>query len=70
MLDQPASALWGIKILVGLIPGVAMILGAIILQWYPLRGDYLQKVQQQVLDLHARKHAQQLARTSASGSGS
>ncbi|MBN1247477.1 MAG: MFS transporter, partial [Anaerolineae bacterium] len=58
-LDQPANAIWGIKILAGLIPGVAMVLGAIILRWYPLRGEYLQKVQQQVLDLHAQKQAQQ-----------
>jgi GPH family glycoside/pentoside/hexuronide:cation symporter len=37
-LDQPASAILGIKSLVGLIPGIAMILGAIILIWFPLRG--------------------------------
>jgi GPH family glycoside/pentoside/hexuronide:cation symporter len=56
-LDQPASALLGIKSLVGLIPGVAMLLGAIILIWFPLRGDHLARVQAQVLALHARKHA-------------
>ncbi|MCU0519190.1 MAG: MFS transporter [Anaerolineae bacterium] len=59
MLEQPASAIQGIKILAGLIPGAAMILGAIILQWYPLQGAYLQKVQREVLDLHAQKHARQ-----------
>jgi len=58
MLDQPASALFGIRVLVGLIPGAAMILGAIILIWFPLRGKYLAKVQEEVLALHARKHAQ------------
>jgi GPH family glycoside/pentoside/hexuronide:cation symporter len=58
MLDQPASALFGIRVLVGLIPGAAMILGAIILIWFPLRGRYLAKVQEEVLALHARKHAQ------------
>jgi GPH family glycoside/pentoside/hexuronide:cation symporter len=57
-LDQPASAIFGIKSLVGLIPGVAMILGAIILIWFPLRGQYLDEVQAEVLVLHARKHAQ------------
>jgi GPH family glycoside/pentoside/hexuronide:cation symporter len=57
-LDQPASALFGIRSLVGLIPGVAMILGAIILVWFPLRGAYLDRVQAEVLALHARKHAQ------------
>ncbi len=57
-LDQPASAILGIKSLVGLIPGIAMILGAIILIWFPLRGEYLARVQEEVLALHARKTAQ------------
>jgi hypothetical protein len=41
----------------GLIPGIAMLLGAIILVMYPLRGAYLEKVQATVLDLHVEKHA-------------
>lgn len=57
-LDQPAGAIFGIKSLVGLIPGVAMILGAIILIWYPLRGKYLARMQEEVLALHASKRAQ------------
>ena len=57
-LNQPAAAIWGIKALVGLIPGCAMLLGALILVWFPLRGDYLKKVQDDVLALHAQKHAQ------------
>ena len=57
-LNQPASAIFGIKALVGLVPGIAMILGAIILIWFPLRGRYLAEVQEQVLALHAQKHAQ------------
>lgn len=57
LLNQPASAILGIKVFVGLIPGVAMLLGAAILFWYPLRGDYLRKVQEQVLEFHAQKQA-------------
>ncbi|MEJ5310676.1 MAG: MFS transporter [Anaerolineae bacterium] len=57
-LNQPVSALWGIKALVGLIPGCAMLLGALILTRFPLRGDYLRKVQADVLALHAQKRAQ------------
>jgi GPH family glycoside/pentoside/hexuronide:cation symporter len=57
-LDQPGSAIFGIKILVGLIPGVAMLLGALILNWYPLKGQHLQEVQAEVLKMHARKQAQ------------
>ncbi|MGD8398205.1 MAG: MFS transporter [Anaerolineae bacterium] len=56
-LDQPASALFGIRTLVGLIPGVALLLGALILVWYPLRGEYLGQVKAQVLALHETKHA-------------
>ncbi len=54
-LDQPASALMGIKLFTGVIPGVACLLGALILIWYPLRGQHLQKVQEQVLVLHQEK---------------
>jgi len=56
-LDQPASALFGIKALVGLIPGVAMLLGALILTAFPLRGAYLQRVKEEMLTLHAEKRA-------------
>jgi len=57
-LNQPENAIFGIKALIGLIPGVALILGAILLFWYPLRGSYLDQVKKEVLALHADKHAQ------------
>lgn len=57
MLDQPASAILGIKVIGGLIPGVAMLIGAAILIFYPLRGKYLEEIQAKVLELHAEKHA-------------
>ncbi len=57
-LDQPSSALFGIKTIAGLVPGVAMLLGAAILIWYPLRGRRLEELQQRVLELHAAKQAQ------------
>jgi GPH family glycoside/pentoside/hexuronide:cation symporter len=57
-LDQTASALFGIKALIGLIPGIAMLIGATILIWYPLRGSYLAEVQEKVLSLHAQKRAE------------
>ena len=57
-LNQPPEAIFGIKAFMGLIPGAAMLLGALILVWYPLRGEYLRKVQQQVLELHAWKRQQ------------
>ena len=55
-LNQPESALTGIKIITGLVPGIAMLIGAIILIWYPLRGEYLSKVQIKVLEMHTEKH--------------
>lgn len=56
-LNQPASALFGIKVAIGLIPGLALLLGAVILRFYPLRGKYLARMQGQVLEMHAEKHA-------------
>ncbi|GAP07052.1 MAG TPA: hypothetical protein DEQ80_09600 [Anaerolinea thermolimosa] len=56
-LNQPPLALFGIRVLGGLIPGIAMLLGALILTLYPLRGEYLNRIQRQILELHAKKHA-------------
>jgi glycoside/pentoside/hexuronide:cation symporter, GPH family len=55
-LNHPASALLGIRVIVGLIPGLAMLLGALILHWFPLRGQHLSEMQRQVLIMHANKH--------------
>lgn len=57
IVPQPASAIFGIKALAGLIPGLALLLGAFILRWFPLRGAYLAQVQERVLRLHTEKHA-------------
>src|SRR5512136_560512 len=57
-LDQPASAIFGIKVFIGLIPGIAMLLGALLLFWFPLRGARLEKMQHDVLELHAKKKAE------------
>lgn len=61
-LNQPQSALFGIRALIGPIPGLALIVGAVILHWFPLRGRYLAEVQEKVLQLHARKHMQVVSR--------
>jgi GPH family glycoside/pentoside/hexuronide:cation symporter len=55
MRDQPASAVMGIRILIGLIPGIAMFVGALILALYPLRGRRLEEMKEKVLALHAEK---------------
>ena len=56
-LNQPESALMGIRLFAGLIPGLAMLVGALILAWYPLRGARLKEVQVASLALHAQKQA-------------
>lgn len=56
-LNQPDSAILGIKVLMGVIPGVALILGAILLFWFPLKGAYLAKIKSDLLALHAEKKA-------------
>ncbi len=57
-LNQPASAVFGIKTFVGLIPGIAMLLGAAILFWFPLQGRKLEQMRGELLQLHARKKAE------------
>jgi GPH family glycoside/pentoside/hexuronide:cation symporter len=54
-VDQPTNAIFGIKVFVGLIPGIAMLLGALILFWFPLQGKKLENMQKDVLLLHAHK---------------
>lgn len=54
-LNQPESALMGIRAIAGLIPGLALLAGALILFAFPLRGDYLQQVQDKVKALHIQK---------------
>jgi GPH family glycoside/pentoside/hexuronide:cation symporter len=56
--DQPESALWGIRSLTGLIPGLALILGAVVMIWYPLRGRYLAQMKKELGALHATKRAE------------
>jgi GPH family glycoside/pentoside/hexuronide:cation symporter len=54
-LEQPASAVLGIRVFSGVIPGVACLLGALMLVFYPLRKAHLAEVQQKVLVMHHEK---------------
>jgi glycoside/pentoside/hexuronide:cation symporter, GPH family len=56
-LAQPESAILGMKAVTGLIPGLALLLGALLLAWFPLKGAYLRTVQERLMGLHALKHA-------------
>ena len=54
-LPQGNDAIMGIKLFTGLIPGISMIIGALILFVYPLHGGYLKEIQEKVLEMHAEK---------------
>lgn len=55
-LNQPETALFGIRSVMGLIPGVAMLIAAGILFSYPIRGARLRSVKDTILAMHAEKH--------------
>jgi Na+/melibiose symporter-like transporter len=52
--------------IVGLIPGIALLIGAGVLFFFPLKGKKLKKMKAQVLAMHAEKEAQ-LAKLQAQG---
>lgn len=55
LVDQAESALRGIRLFSGLIPGAAYIIGVIILLFFPIRGEYLKELEQKILALHNDK---------------
>ncbi len=59
-LDQSNSALFGIRSVVGLIPGITLLIGSFILIWYPLKGKYLLEVKSKILEMHVEKHERYL----------
>jgi GPH family glycoside/pentoside/hexuronide:cation symporter len=56
-LNQPPEVFLAIRLFIGLIPGTALLIEVLILQIYPLRGEYLKEVQEKVLKVHAEKHS-------------
>jgi Na+/melibiose symporter-like transporter len=46
---------------VGLIPGIALLIGAVILFRYPLKGRYLLEVKTKILEMHVEKHERYMA---------
>jgi len=56
VLPQPVEAILAIRLFIGLIPGIALIIAAIILQFYPLKGEHWAKMQKEILILHDEKH--------------
>ncbi len=56
-LDQPASALMGVRTIVGLIPGLALLLAGVLLFFFPLQGERLRQLKARILVMHAEKEA-------------
>jgi len=52
---QSESALLGIRILISIVPGIVMFIGILIYTQYPLKGDRLRRVKEEVLRLHEEK---------------
>ena len=57
LLSQPPAVLFGIRAIVGLIPGIAMLIGAVIMLFFPIRGQKLIDLKQKILVMHAEKKA-------------
>jgi GPH family glycoside/pentoside/hexuronide:cation symporter len=57
-IDQPHAALFGIRTIVGLIPGLAMLVSAIILIFFPIKGERLAQLKEKILVMHNTKEAQ------------
>jgi len=56
-LNQSTSALFGIRAIVGLVPGLAMLVGAVIMFFFPLQGERLVQLKEKILVMHAEKEA-------------
>ena len=56
-LNQPESAIMGIRALVGLIPGGALIVAAIALSWFPYKAKKVEEIKATILSMHAEKKA-------------
>lgn len=57
-LSQGNSALFGIRSIVGLIPGFSLLVSAVILLWFPLKGERLAQLKQTILAMHDEKEKQ------------
>ena len=57
-MNQMDSALFGIRSIVGLIPGLSLLVSAGILLWFPLKGERLVQLKRTILAMHAEKESQ------------
>jgi len=57
ILDQPPGVFIAIRVFIGLIPGIAFLLASFILRYYPIKGEYWEKIQKEILIIHEEKHS-------------
>jgi GPH family glycoside/pentoside/hexuronide:cation symporter len=57
---HPNEVDFAIRAFMGLIPAIALYIEVLILQFYPLKGEYLIQVQNEVLEIHHEKHSKLL----------
>lgn len=57
-LEQTDGALFGIRSIVGLIPGLAMLVGVFILAFFPIQGERLTNLKATIVKMHAEKESQ------------
>ncbi len=54
---HPTEVDFAIRAFIGLIPAIALYIEILILQLYPLKGEYLAEIKQKILILHSEKHS-------------
>ncbi|MFA6655609.1 MAG: MFS transporter, partial [Bacillota bacterium] len=64
---QPDSAIWGMRLLMTVVPIAAMVLSLAIFRHYPLEGEYLDRVKAQLNEIR-KKQAEERGDSSASPS--
>jgi len=52
---QPHSFLWGLRLLMAGLPALALVLAFVIMFWYPLAGEKLESLRQDLNQIHKRK---------------
>ncbi len=65
-VQQPQSDLtiWGIRLAIGIIPGLVVLGAALIFSFYPLYGDYLKGIKAKMYEMHEKKREQYRSQSS------
>ncbi len=56
--SQSALTIWGIRLAIGVIPGLVVLGGVLIFTLYPLYGEYLKEVKSKMYEMHEQKQKQ------------